>query len=30
MGHPDLNEYSYWVINRDDETAWAYGPHQGY
>ena len=30
MGHPDLSEYSYWVINRDDETAWSYGPHQGY
>jgi thiamine biosynthesis lipoprotein len=30
MGHPDLSEYSYWVINRDDETAWAYGPHKGY
>ena len=20
IGHPDLSEYSYWVINRDDET----------
>ncbi len=24
MGRPELAEYSFWVINRDDETAWAY------
>ena len=25
MGRPELAEYSFWVINRDDETAWSYG-----
>ena len=25
MGRPELAEYSFWVINRDDETAWLYG-----
>ena len=30
MGRPELAEYSFWVINRDDETAWSYGPNQGY
>lgn len=30
MGHPELAEYSFWVINRDDETAWSYGPNKGY
>ena len=25
-----LAEYSFWVINRDDETAWSYGPNKGY
>ena len=24
MGRPELAEYSLWVINRDDQTAWAY------
>ncbi len=24
MGRPELAEYSFWVINRDDETAWSY------
>ncbi len=30
MGLPELAEYSFWVINRDDETAWSYGPNKGY
>ncbi len=30
MGRPELAEYSFWVINRDDETAWSYGPNKGY
>jgi FAD:protein FMN transferase len=29
MGRPELAEYSFWVINRDDETAWSYGPNKG-
>ncbi len=29
MGRPELAEYSFWVINRDDETAWSYGPYKG-
>ena len=30
MGRQELAEYSFWVINRDDETAWSFGPNQGY
>lgn len=30
MGRPELAEYSFWVINRDYETAWSYGPNKGY
>jgi thiamine biosynthesis lipoprotein len=30
MGQPELAEYSFWVINRDAETAWSYGPHMGH
>jgi thiamine biosynthesis lipoprotein len=30
MGRPELAEYSFWVSNRDDETAWSYGPNKGY
>jgi thiamine biosynthesis lipoprotein len=30
MGRPELAEYSFWVINRDGETAWSYGPNKGY
>jgi FAD:protein FMN transferase len=30
MGRPELAEYSFWVINRDDGTAWSYGPNKGY
>jgi FAD:protein FMN transferase len=30
MGRPELAEYSFWVINRDDETAWSNGPNKGY
>jgi thiamine biosynthesis lipoprotein len=28
MGRPELADYSYWVANRDGESAWSYGPHQ--
>ena len=30
IGRPELAEYSFWTINRHDETAWAYGPNKGY
>jgi thiamine biosynthesis lipoprotein len=30
IGRPELAEYSFWTINRDDETAWSYGPNAGY
>jgi len=30
MGRPELAEYSFWTINRHDETSWAYGPNAGY
>jgi FAD:protein FMN transferase len=30
MGRPELAEYSFWVMNRDDETAWSFGQNQGY
>jgi len=30
IGRPELGEYSFWTINRHDETAWAYGPNPGY
>ena len=30
MGRPELAEYGFWVINRDDETASSYGPNKGY
>lgn len=26
IGRPELSEYTYWVTNRDDQTAWSYGP----
>ena len=26
IGRPELSEYTYWVTNRDNETAWSYGP----
>ena len=29
MGREELSDYSYWVLNRDDETAWSYGPISG-
>ena len=25
IGRPELSEYTYWVTNRDNETAWSYG-----
>ena len=30
IGRPELSEYSFWTINRHDETSWAYGPNKGY
>ena len=30
MGRSELAKYSFWVMNRDDETAWSYGPNKGY
>ena len=30
IGRPELSEYSFWTINRHDETAWSYGPNKGY
>ena len=30
IGRIELAEYSFWVINRHDETAWSYGPNKGY
>jgi thiamine biosynthesis lipoprotein len=26
IGRPELADYTYWVANRDDETAWSFGP----
>lgn len=30
IGRPELAEYNFWVINRDDESAWSYGVNKGY
>ncbi len=30
MGRSELAEYCFWVINRDEETAWSYGPNKGH
>ena len=30
IGRPELAEYSFWIINRHDQTSWAYGPNKGY
>ena len=30
IGRPELTEYSFWTINRHDQTSWAYGPNEGY
>ena len=30
IGRPELADYSFWTINRHDETSWAYGPNKGY
>ena len=30
IGRPELAEYSFWTINRNDRTAWSYGPIKGY
>ena len=29
IGRPELAEYSFWTINRHDETGWSYGPNKG-
>jgi thiamine biosynthesis lipoprotein len=30
IGRPELAQYSFWTINRHDQTSWAYGPNEGY
>jgi len=30
IGRPELSQYSFWTINRHDQTSWAYGPNEGY
>jgi len=30
IGRPELSGYSFWTINRHDQTSWAYGPNAGY
>ena len=30
IGRPELAEYSFWTINRHDQTSWAYGANKGY
>ena len=30
IGRPELADYSFWVINRDDASAWSYGVNKGY
>jgi len=30
IGRPELAEYSFWTINRHDESAWSYGRNKGY
>ena len=30
IGRPELSEYSFWTINRHDQTAWSYGENKGY
>ena len=30
IGRPELSEYSFWTINRHDQTAWCYGENKGY
>jgi thiamine biosynthesis lipoprotein len=30
IGRPELSEYSFWTINRHDDTAWGFGANQGY
>ena len=29
IGRPELSDYSFWIINRHDGTAWSYGPNKG-
>lgn len=30
LGKPELNDYSFWVINRHERTAWQCGNNKGY
>ena len=30
IGRPELAGYSFWTINRHDQTSWAYGANKGY
>jgi thiamine biosynthesis lipoprotein len=30
IARPELTDYSFWTINRHEETAWSYGPNKGY
>jgi thiamine biosynthesis lipoprotein len=30
IGRVELADYSFWIINRHDGTAWSYGPNQGF
>jgi thiamine biosynthesis lipoprotein len=29
IGNPELNEYTFWAINRHENTAWSWGPNLG-
>ena len=29
IGNPELSEYTFWAINRHDESAWSFGPNLG-
>ena len=29
IGNPELSEYTFWAVNRHDESAWSFGPNLG-
>ena len=29
IGNPELSEYTFWAINRHENTAWSWGPNLG-
>ena len=29
IGNPELSDYTFWAINRDENTAWSWGPNLG-